>query len=945
MKVRTNLFFWGIILSVSTIFAVVEEYVWKPAQMPRTARIAAEMEKQAAKEDEIIRKKLSTERDPQERARLEQDREKIEYDIETYESAKINLDIVEKAAADRAYAREHQEMVKNAQETIAQREQEIKAKITSYEQAISRGGKVVEGGGGQETHPYQTALDGKLASLPQEDAQVRFLRQELYMLDSGKSTLVPGQDLTNYARRKEVLEVMREKVRQEIAADKQKFKDIRDRIEEYLQEIENFERSPHVPLTGNKLDAQLKLAYKIPRDQVRELKKVLLESSFDKNFPQTTQKYQAAIEAAQALDAYKIYNDYLQKRIHDIVTEPSVTTVRMKQEKIEEQQLRILDETLAAALKEPDYAKQKEKLQEVLARDINPYALRESFRMVKERAQERIAQIDAFLKSPRKMPLSKNALDRELNLSQKLPADQMQAVMDYIELFGYLEDPETLNKSNVEKLRQARDAMTYYGLDKEFPVQTGVIDAAISKATPKQAELPPDIPKTELTGNTPLAAVVETVMDTAKTPEVLKKSLMSKFFSGGKLVITTVAKFVARTAGALHEAVRYGVNATGKQIQHTFTAPETITKMANMPKTFEDIVNTLVEFDKKGGGVYAGIAKADINAHIKLYELLTGDKETADQLRAFVEGGYKDTLVGKEGAAGAPTIAKVRTLVNTIGTTGAILKSIIEMPKWFGDQLEALSRSQEDHYVMKRFDEAKQYIEDERQRMKIRKKAESEKLPFEQTVRDGVASWAKRVTELFGTMDHDMKIAQDSYTQARKEYLTLLGLPERATESQIATALRRKESLIYDDIVKATQKMADATAELAQVYQRYVAQLESAQINLEFLVKAWDAIRVTPEAKNVQFIEFVRGTFALREARLSYLQNILDEVKKLEQALPGVSTNEVGQLRSDYNQAIIKIINEKIFGTLVDYGKAIADMSAIIDEHKTALESKMPKLD
>ena len=557
-------------------------------------------------------------------------------------------------------------------------------------------------------------------------------------------------------------------------------------------------------------------------------------------------------------------------------------------------------------------------------------------KIMSDEITQRIKQIDEFSKNPKLT--DQTALEKELRLAVKIPADQVQAIMDRIELFGYANARELTTK-DITTLKDMLNAMDHFKLQEKYPIEYGFIDDLIKNAERPIVSLPTGLTKNDVAPTSIIGEIGEKITTEIKDEKTWAQTIKDFFIKDGTVVVKNIAAIVIYPAQKIAEGFSYIIRETGKFLQRTFTAPEFVNKMADAPEIFEGTLKTIGGFDKAGGGLVKEVLRFDIGIQRVLLTAV-GHQDIAKALADFAAVPYSEHV-------SAPVVKEIEKYVKAIGVVGKTLKAIIEFPKYIGEKLENSVRTKNEVTVLRYIDDVQNLIEQERAKIRLAKQKKGEEFPGVVELGNFLFKIGNYFSELVYSTNNQIDTAQKNYEKARKDYFGTLGIDytEKITSEQVATIIQKKELIKNDPIVvQKTDALLQAINDLAFAYRVFINKFDAIEMNLQFLVDAWDTIIITPDGQNADIPVIIKGIFDLRDMKLAYLSELKSGILQMESDAAKFKDSPVAGLADDAIRSYKQIVDNKIFETIYEFATSVDEIDNIFTKQKEFLESRMPKV-
>ncbi len=919
---------------------VVEEKPWKPAEEPKSVEEAKRLQEIARKEELAAEKKLEEAKkakDTEEMRKQQALVDKAQFDWNTADAVITNLGVLQDPA-------QSKEMKKSAQETLENRKIEITQKIREYEKALAGTGTSTGTGTQNAVKSYQEKVATELQGLSEKQI-LGELKAEIDALVSGgysSTAKKQGRDIP-YSERKAMLEFLENTLNARVKTQSPEVAALKNSIVDTIENIDNLGKQK--PIANNAIDKKFDLSEKITADQIRLLRKQLVKDVFEKDFKTPAERLKALNEMQKIVDTYDIYDDKIQPVMDKIAHQPDIVEAKLKEIEIAKTIAAKFNDAFVTLndmyerIKSLKYNEQATMLKDfqnmynkfLQANEKSPTldaqqqsALKQKYDDVVRHAQE----VDAFLKNPKQT--NQTALEKDLKLAEKIPSDQIKAIMDRIELFGYTNARE-LTAKDIATLKDIRDAMDHFKLQKEYSDEYGFIDDLIKDATKSVISLPEGLTKEDVASTSILGEIGEKITSGVQ-------NIKDFFVKDGAIIVKNAAEIVVYPAKKIAEGFSYIIRETGKFLQKTFTAPEFVNKMADAPEMLDDVLTSIANLDTAGGGVVKGVLRADIGIQQVLLTVV-GQQDVADALGEFAKISYKEHV-------NDPMVQKIKRYVDKVGTVGKTLKSIMEFPKYIGEKLEQSVRTKKETASLREIDETQRLIEEERANITLAKGEANKEIPGIKQLGDLLFKLSNYVSDRVYNTNKSIETAQQDYEQARKDYFVALGVDYSAnlTPQQIAGRIEQMKLSRNDNFIQATNKLADAVDQLAFAYEVLVNKLTSVETNLKFVVDAWDMIIISPDGQNTELPVIIKSIFTLRDLKLAYLEATRNGVLQMQSDVAKFKDSPSGLLADDAVTRYRRVVDDKIFETIQEYANAMNQIDRAIAGQKEFIESKLPKV-
>lgn len=909
---------------------VGKEELWKPAEEPKSIAEAKKLQEKANIEEIDAKKRLEEAQKAQDKEGMRKEQaliDKAKFDWDTADVVITNLDVLQ----DRAQSKE---MKKYAQETLDNRKIEITQKIRTYEKALAESGSSTGQGTKNAVKIYQEKVATELQGLSEKQILDK-LTAEVDSLVLG--TYKPQGHDVPYSDRKAMLGFLEDTLNIRVKTQSPEASALKNTIVDTIENIDNLNKQK--PIANNAIDKKFNLSDKIKSEQTEILSNLLKKDVFEKDFKTPADQLKALDEIQQAVNTYDIYDDGIQPVMDKIAhqrniieaEEKALETTKIISAKFNEVFTKLND--MFERIKSLSYTEQ-ETLLKGFQNEYNKFLqaaeksptfnaqqqaeLRQKYEDVVRQTQ----QVTAFLKNPRQT--NQTTLEKELNLAEKIPSDQIKAIMDRIEFFGYANARE-LTAKDITTLKDMLNAMDHFKLQKEYPDEYDFIDDLIRSTEKPVIPIPQGLTKENVASTTLLGEIGEKIVTGFQ-------SFKDFFVKDGVIIIKNVAEIVVYPAKKIAEGFSYVIRETGKFLQRTFTAPEFVNKMAEAPEMLDDVLTSVANLDAAGGGVVKAVLRADIGIQQVLLTVV-GQQDIADALGEFAKVSYTEHV-------NDPMVQKIKKYTDKIGTVGKTLKSIIEFPKYIGEKLENSVRTKKSAEVLRSIDEVNRLIEEERATIRLAKRQKGNEIPGVVELGNFVLKVGNYFSDLVYNTNNSIDVAQKNYDKARSDYLSALGIDysENLTAEQIAARIRQNNIFKNDDFIKKTDALAQTVDALAFAYDVLVKKLESIETTLKFAVEAWDTIVISPDGQNADIPVIIKALFDLRDMKLAYLEAIKSGVAQMESDAAKFKNTPSATLADDALTTYKRVVDNKIFETIQEYATVVRQIDKNLEQQKIYLE-------
>jgi hypothetical protein len=620
----------------------------------------------------------------------------------------------------------------------------------------------------------------------------------------------------------------------------------------------------------------------------------------------------------------------------------------------------------------PDYAKQREALvqlhdiatsQAIKGRELGNQDQEFSFDALAKQVADRIAEIDGYLKKqveyvepPRGVP---PGIESELHLATKIPSDQVRSIAaKFVE--------ETTSRENLKQLSEALDA--YRLDDRADALKRALADTTRSLATEPEIPVSQDVKVVQAQteeGNPGFIDEVVMSGETGQTAKLVEALTPAKDETGNWIIdsIKVVAQRIRLTAQDIGRAVKNFLVTKGGALKETF---------GNMR---EIIAKKTLGWSEKLQAYADKFLQAPELAEQTLTALKNVDDVTSKwQGRVRMVPG-KDAQKVAQSMETAERYAKIglkyqeyiKKFARSSGTIGKGFQKAADFFEYVGnkirDQQSVASQKREES--LRTLNSAKVSIERARADLFSQQKLQ-EQVAGEKPIAFGdvtdffggtLAKWARE--KIFGTAEDafNKKLAKatDVYGRAQKDYLDFLFTKEELLKNPQPTAELIQQKLtellnnpFYDEVgfKKVTDALAGAMGDLSQVHREVIDQLNSAFINIEFLINAWDSYVDTSQIPSDDILAMVNTIFQIRDmklAELSAAQKGIDTLRTdIEAAAVGTDFQDIARV---FTERITRMISGQMIDTinaseaqarqLEDaIGKSVQQLNALIKQQQ-----------
>ncbi len=586
----------------------------------------------------------------------------------------------------------------------------------------------------------------------------------------------------------------------------------------------------------------------------------------------------------------------------------------------EEEKLRVLNKEFLSAKKTyENYAEQREAL--VQLHDLVPDQKGERADKFRQQLQDRIGEIDAYLKNPPPR-LAQNEIAVRLKLSEKISSDQVFSVKREFAVNKDIKD-------NIKDLEQLLGAMRRYGIDAKEPGFTQTVKDRIKSLEPKKE---PPVSQ-EVKDMEEQEGMFSKAMSSAG--ELAKSILPEGVVEGAGVAADVVAKFVKFTAEDIGSGVKNVIentpNVLSETLQNVRLAGEKLTEQSIDAQEWAETVAWVPEIAQVPVEIFGKVTEA-IGSLEPAVRWIPGERAAsiADSLA-------RQKRIGKDAqenyAAFSKTTERLAPFINAIGKQGE------RIGKWLTDHIEKTSPFLSD------VERAGLFVDQERYNILDESRVGKFKKMMDSVVDFGkkLGSWFKE--KVFKVSERKLATATKNYDTARTDYLTTIGftaeeIAKKPTvaeiKSKLGTALANEET--RNQLQGVNDTLAQHTNELAQVYNDLAKNLDSARANYEFLTKGWwDRLYIADKRTATDMVNAVIDS---RDMATAYLQATREGLNQLTEDINSVAQGTAFQDITDkFLDTVSTMINGQMIETIGEYEKSIGDIDSRLEKEKKALEA------
>jgi hypothetical protein len=586
----------------------------------------------------------------------------------------------------------------------------------------------------------------------------------------------------------------------------------------------------------------------------------------------------------------------------------------------------ILSSEMQSITKRSSYAEQKALLMEL--RDIGQ---RNGNKNLVDQIDQRIKEIDAF----RPQNFAINTVERELKLDQKILSDQVTAIdAKTMELtVAYKDAYESGNQTEIDKIlstmKEVKEAIDRYKLRSRTLESSGVINLTLQTAAQPLPKLPPE------------SASLENKMENAiKNPQEInifgELSEITQDLAEmpqGREIKQKISDFTNSVAQTLSEKGGAIASIAVQKVIDDYPALRSWSKAKGL---------TLIEYAKDVEDISKVIQKGGFATDLLVSNMSTINS-TFDKIGSIVrlvpgknarDIGNTIEDIKKQLAKRKPLLEKGQAWGPWIAERGFELANLV---RGFGESLANLRTTDDLNKIAK----AQLLIDAERAQLTQVKKSRFEQ--FFTPMTDFFKRIGESIKNFFRAQQPTLEVVFSNYSDARKNYLTVLGFTNDEIAGKILpTEIQKRLSDALQDpsrqdaIRDAQTKLVNATDDLVNVYRKITDQLKGTLASIDYLVSGWDAIEVN---KQITFAEFVPTIIEAYNQRIAYLDAARQGVNILRDQLKDLKGTSLDDLAVTFADKVASLVSSEVVSTIGEYAQIIQAMDKSLAYQKQELEA------